>query len=551
MGGLSSLIVMMENALYPFKVINVYLGRFFKRFLGSKSRSLSLAARIAIAFFFCFAIFITIAVVLRRYSDDAKYQLKPLIQEGIVTDILYYLIALGIAILVYWGVRLATRDKPSLYPEIDRCWSSFDRWREKQALDWFDFNRFLVLGTNLPVSKAMHADMKDKKVDSLPGGTNEWMHWFGTTENLYLHLKKITHVNERLDRIKSRSAGGPSFIDGGTLQVSVGVPGWSEDVNIGGGDGHTAEVSYGESVGTQFGNSLDPNDSIDVLDSGSFTKAGGASKDDADELDEVYSEDDDTRAERVEYLVKMMRSKTSGEVPFHGVVAAIPFDKFIQRENYKSVSAAIRKDLLELRKHADVAFPVAFVFTSMERDQGFPKLQNLLGSQRSASGRFGAGCRVEDVPTLEKENLELQISRACDSFEDWVINRWAKSSQLARAAQNKELYKLVIRIRQQFRRRLEHLLDDSLVWNPSECPNGEANDLPLAGCYFVSTGENAAERGFLAGVFSKCEEFSETSSWSVGALSKNQIYSVLSSLLFLFSILIIVGIGICLWNVGS
>ncbi len=32
--------------------------------------------------------------------------------------------------------------------------------------------------------------MKDKKVDSLPGGSNEWMHWFGTTENLYLHLKK-------------------------------------------------------------------------------------------------------------------------------------------------------------------------------------------------------------------------------------------------------------------------------------------------------------------------------------------------------------------------
>ena len=67
MRGLSSIIVMFENALYPFKVLNVYLGRFFGRFLGSKSRSLSMAARIALAFFFCLATFILIAILLRRF----------------------------------------------------------------------------------------------------------------------------------------------------------------------------------------------------------------------------------------------------------------------------------------------------------------------------------------------------------------------------------------------------------------------------------------------------------------------------------------------------
>jgi hypothetical protein len=547
MGGLSSLIVLFENALYPFKVLNVYIGRFFGRFMGGKSRSLSLAARVSLAFFFCIAIFILIAVLLRRFSTAGKYPKVTFTGYEIVDDILYFVIAAGIALLVYFGVRMATRDKPSLYPEIDRCWQSFEGWREKQALDWFDFNRYLVLGTSLPVSKAMHAEMKDKKVDALPGGANEWMHWFGTTENLYLHLKKISHTNERLERIKSRSAGSTSFAGGGTLQVSVGVPGWSEDVSIGGG-ANTSEVDYGDSV-ENFGASLDPNDSIDVHDSGSFAKASSSSTDDeADEIEESYGEDDDTRSERIEYLSKLMLSNTSGEVPFHGVVVTLPFDKFIQRENYKAISAAIKKDLLELRESANVAFPVAFVFTSMEKDQGFPKLQNLLGSKRAATGRFGAGCQVEDIPTIDKKNLDLQITRACDSFEDWVINRWSKSSQLARAAQNKELYKLVIRIRQQFQQRLEYLLENSIIWSPSESPNGESADLALAGCYFASTGEHPAERGFLSGVFSKCEEFSETSSWSEKAMSKDRTFSVLSSLLFLLSLVMIVSVGIYMFR---
>ena len=120
MGGLSSLIVLFENALYPFKVLNVYLGRFFGRFLGGKSRSLSLAARVALAFFFCLVVFLTVAIVLRRTAGDERYLINGPTSIDILNDILFYVFAIGISILVYFGVRLATRDKPSLYPEIDR-----------------------------------------------------------------------------------------------------------------------------------------------------------------------------------------------------------------------------------------------------------------------------------------------------------------------------------------------------------------------------------------------------------------------------------------------
>jgi hypothetical protein len=148
------------------------------------------------------------------------------------------------------------------------------------------------------------------------------------------------------------------------------------------------------------------------------------------------------------------------------------------------------------------------------------------------------------VPAVDKNNLEIQAQKACQSFEDWVVNRWAKPSQLARAAQNKELYKMVVRIRQQFKPRLQHLLEEALVWNPSESPNGNATDVSLAGCYFVSTGQHATDRGFLNGVFLKCQEFAETSSWADTILSRDRVFSVISTLLFLGSILALIAVGI-------
>jgi type VI protein secretion system component VasK len=311
----------------------------------------------------------------------------------------------------------------------------------------------------------------------------------------------------------------------------------------------TAEVGeYGNSIG-DFGGSLDAASSLDAYDTVEMSKselkevkAGHESEEDQD-----FDEDDDSPTERLQYLAKMMQAKTAGEVPFHGVVIAVPFDKFLARENFKTIAAAIKRDLVELREAGEIMFPVSIVFTSMEKDQGFPKLQNLLGSQRATAGRFGAGCRVEDVPVLEKTNLKIQVQKACQSFEDWVINRWAKPSQLARAAQNKELFKLVVRIRQQFKPKLEYLLEEALEWNPSESPDGEGTDLLLAGCYFVSTGQHANDRGFLNGVFLKCQEFAETSSWADSILGRDRVYSVISTLLFLCSILILIGLGIYLY----
>ena len=559
MRGLSSLIVGFENALYPFRVLNAYAGRVFKRVGGQKAAGLSTAATAAILFFTCFAIFITI-IWLMSWGLETPYAAPW--HKGVLWSIggddtwgyvvrwlLAYLAALAIAIFLYWGIRLTTLEKPSLYPEIDQCWAPLEKWREKQNLQWHEFQRFLVLGTELDVAKAMHAEMKNRKLGPTPSGANEWMHWFGTEEAVYVHLKEICHTSQRIKSLKPAGVGGKSVNSGETLQTSVGVPDWSASIGM---HDATAEIdgSFDASFG-DMGSSLDAANSLDPYGSGEImadsledTSQVPAAK--SEPLDELGDEGD-TPLERVQYLTQLMQSKCEGELPFHGVLVVIPFDRFIgDRDHHKAITAAVKKDLLELRNSSDVMFPVSFVFCSMEKDQGFPKLQNLLGSQRSKTGRFGAGCRAEDVPVINQENLAVQVFRACQSFEDWVINRWGKSSQLARAAQNKELFKMVVRVRQDFRPRLEYLFKNALIWTPSESPDGEATDLTLAGCYFVSTGEHASDRGFLNGLFLKSREFAQTSGWGEQMVTRDRFYRAVATILFTLALLTIFGFCIYL-----
>lgn len=543
---MNTIIRLIENALHPFRVLGAYFGRFFR--FGGKKFKLTLAGKLSIAFFICFAIFITVICIIRIFDPDA-YFFKSITQhlfnkEFLWVDIpLYFLSALLISIGLYWGIRVAIRERPSLYPEIDQCWEPIEKWRQKQNLDWNEFNRYLVLGPTLDISKAMHAEMKDRKIGALPAGVNEWMHWFGTHESLYLHLKKVCNIGSRLDKVgtgKKRSSVDPA----NTLQASVGVPDWSASVGV---DDVTAEVD--ESIGG-YGGSLDPNDSIDTYGSGEFNSSDIEQPSDAAEAkndDEEIGDDGDTPMDRVRYLCKMIQAKTEGQMPFNGIVVVIPFDKFMAGENYKTISDAVKKDLLEIRRQTDIAFPVSFVFCSMENDQGFPKLQNLLGAQRSSTGRFGAGCRITDVPVIDQKNLEIQVERACLSFEDWVVNRWGKSNQLSRAAQNKELFKMLVRVRQKLQPNLMHLMRHSLLWTESESPCQDASDLTLAGCYFVSTGEHASERGFLNGVFLKCDEFAETASWGDRVLNRDRLFSVMGTLMFLSAFLVIIGVGVFIY----
>ena len=520
-----------ENMLYPVRWARSWLGRLFK--FGGKGFSLTLAGKVATTVFFMF-FFLWLYFLWANWSDELRG--SPTQWLGwkepwfLLDQIIFFLLVVTLSICVYWGVRLAILEKVSLYPEIDRCWDAVSKWKNDRNFEWNEFNRYYVLGTNYNTANNMHADESDdEKNDGLfPVGTEEWIHAFGAKREMYVHLNKVCNLSCYLDNVKP--TGNPTGNDQTYHGTLVADEPYGESLDI--KNDSSPPEGYGATEvadGPAAFKTIDPDDSSgwnpDQADESSApvpTNHGSES--------EKYYDDDDTPDDRLQYFCEYVRSNSDSELPFNGVLVSIPFDAFGE-DNYREVTNQIRKDLIALRKNAGVNFPVTFLFTSMENDSGFPKLQHLLGLER-AKGRFGAGCKVQNTPSLSPENFDLQVARSCTTFEKWVFDRWSRNSQLSNARQNKSLYKMLIRVRQGFKHRLEHLLNHSLLWKDSELPEGETNEIVLAGCYFASTGNNPGSRAFLPGLYAKCNEFAQLCGWGNASLYRDRVFSVLASTLF-------------------
>ena len=525
-----------ENMLYPVRWAKSWLGRLFK--FGGKGPTLSFPGKIALTVFLLFLMLWGYYLFVHwggslQHSPSQWFGFGP----SLVFDFIFtFLLVVLLTVCTYWSVRLATLEQESLYPEIDQCWDAVNGWREERNFEWHDFTRFLVLGTDFATCKNMHVDQADNKDEPLmPVGSEEWIHSFGSKREMYIHLNETCNSSRRISQLRQHK--NPHTVEESfaTLEADGGFGDSLEADNLGGIYGATEEVgNYGG--GDDYGGTISPDDVSDVDHDIGHSRVPGGFEEDTTEQNEAYG-DEDYPEDRLQYFCELIRKRVGTEMPFSALMVAIPFDVFDQ-DNYQSIADAIRKDLVMIRHKVQINFPVVFAFTSMETDNGFPKLQNLLGKQRAKS-RFGAGCKPQSPPALNPENFDLQVERACGTFETWVFDRWSKNSQLSRAIQNKDLYKMVIRIRQGFKFRLKYLLENSLIWKESELPEGEENDLVLAGCYFVSTGRDPGSRGFLPGLFNKCSEFFQLSGWSESALLRDRIYSTISSILFLGSALVV------------
>ena len=537
---------MIENMLFPVRWARSWLGRLFK--FGGKGLSFSLAGKVATTTFVLFLLIWVYFLIVNWSNTDGLWwsPSQSMFAESPIwwfDQVFWLIVVMILAVFVYWTVRLAAFEKVSLYPEIDRCWDAVVEWKNKRNFEWSEFNRYLVLGTNYSVAKNMHSDGSDSRKDEglFPVGTEEWLHSHGSKREMYVHLNKVCNLSCYLENKTTPSVGADEQMYHGTI---VADQPYGESLDVSQEDAGSPEGYGATEVADEAGdfNTIDPNDESsgwnpDAADQGDLPAS--APQDD----ETSYFDDDDTPDDRLVYFCEYVRDNSDTELPFNGVLVSIPFDSFTE-DTYREITNQVRKDLIGIRKSAGLNFPVTILFTSMENDSGFPKLQHLLGMER-AKGRFGAGCKVQNTPALTQENFDFQVARSCSTFEKWVFDRWARNSQLARAPQNKALYKMVIRIRQGFKHRLEHLLNHSLLWKDSELPEGEANEMVLTGCYFASTGGSPASRAFLPGLYAKCNEFAKLAGWGNSLLYRDRVFSILASALFLSWVILV--LVVILW----
>ena len=538
---MNAIILLIQKLLYPFSVLRVWLAKIPG--LGGFNLKLTLAGKVAWAFGFCLTIALLISYL--RYLFVESFIPNWSITQGdsyrekyLTLDyFLYILLGIVASTLLYWGIRFATLELPSLYPEIDRCWDALDRWRQNEKLEWDEFERFALLGGSLETVKSIQSSRAEKGIGPIPSAEKEWMHWFGDSSRVFLHCKKICNLSSVLDSCWDESSSSVSRPNSGTIIASMGIGGETQTPEQ--FDSHqgfeTQEPAFDSDVGRQ---TLDPYDSgIDISEMDVDIKRNHDPDLDVESQLGTFDDDDDQPIDRINYLSGLALKRVEGNIPFNGVLVVIPFNKFLNSKNYKSITDALKTDLEALREGLDLVLPVMIMFSSMENDFGFPKLMGLLGEERARTGRFGAGgAKLSEIPLMTTNTAKQAVDRTVKSFESWVFNRWGKANQLSSAPQNIELYKMLIRIRGKFHPHFEHLLEEVFVKSTRK---DEHANLLFGGCYFSATGKKRLEQGFVAGTLAKCDELSELSGWGRKSLEKNRLYGTAANLMFVGALAIV------------
>jgi len=514
-------------------------GRFLR--FGGKAPKISFAAKIAFTLLF---LLLTFWIFMTVYGWISAQHALPFWKFFVIAPLLI----IASTVFCYYGVRMLTFERPSLYPEIDSCWEKLEEWVDSEKLAFDEIPFYMVLGTNdFEYCTAFHDDQKNMQIKGIPKGENEWLHWYGNEDGVYLHLKQCSTASDLVSKMVTQSAesskvGGADY--GKTLQApeTFGATMNPEEFN----DEDTWKSFSLHADDANFNQSITPDSvggTLDPTDEDSVKVDVGPSVPDAE--NQALSDD---LLDRLKYVCERFKKAAPTVVPVQGVLVAMPFDTFQNHHNYIQLSEATRNDLLEIQNELQLTLPVSVVFGGMERSHGFLKLQQLIGSKAAQSGRFGAGCRLGDVPKLSEANVELLAEKACFTFDSWIMNKYHDRSRLSKALENQDLYRLLHKIRANFKWRLTQYLnnilkDDYGQWN---------TELTLTGCYFCATGDSRNTRGFIPGVLQKLSEFGEICGWSPSASSRESLRSIGSNLLMAASFVVLIATAVVVyWQVAG
>lgn len=545
---MNAIILLIQKALYPFKIIQGWLAKIPG--LGGFSLKLTLAGKIAWTFGFCLTVALLFHCLWFAWFTKKEPSHSITSTEKLYFDYpIYILLGLVASALLYWGIRYATLELPSLYPEIDRCWDALDRWRTNEKLEWDEFERYLLLGGNFDVVKAIHACRTTKGFGPLPSAEKEWMHWLGDNSRVFLHCKDTCELSRVLKYCPDlgRNSKRRTYISDTILPDSMSPGNDSQMPELDSGmPMDTLEPSRGFQIG---GETLDPFDSgvhepyedpPSIHVENSNVNAQSSTLSTATDGDE-----DDRPCDRLRYLAELARSRACGSLPFEGILVVIPFNSFLEDKYFKSITDGLKSDLNVIHQSIDTTLPVMIMFSSMENDLGFPKLMTLISDNKVKEGRFGAGgAKPFEIPSMTSETVRQAVERTIKSFESWVYNRWGKASQLSAATQNVDLYKMLIRVRGKFKPHFQHLVHEVFGQSSLE---GDKTPFMFGGSYFAATGKQEIEQGFVAGTLAKCDELSELSGWGKKSLEKDRLYSVLATLFFVLGLGLILATLAYLW----
>ena len=503
----------LQSLLSPITRTAKFLGRLIP--FGKGLGKLSVAARVAWLLFFFVLMFLIAALCLQLIGIGGDFW--KFWGRGWNSAIVFAAV-FGIPLFAYIGIRLLTLDVPTLYPEIDESWEKGTAWIGNRTLQISEVPIFLVLGTpHFSMFRNFHASAERTGADEIPSGDPDWLHWFGDSNALFLHLTQCCESSQAYRScLKTVQRSGGMVDHSRTLEAPDAI-GMFDSISMADGGNVAANP---ESFAAW---SLTPED----MAASSFEQHAPVTAATSN-ISEQPSGDDDW-GERLKYVCDLFRRASKSEVSPNGLIILLPFNGFLDDRQFTDLCESVFRDILSVQENLQTSLPVTIVFTGMENEKGFARLHGIIGEAKARGGRFGAGCEVGEIPELSDGNLQAITARVGERFESWLLSTFQSAKQLHKSHENKELFRLWAKVRQEFTPRLEQFLKRTFV-------NDRLADDPafyVTGCYFSLTGQAPRENGFVIGAIDKAKSFSRLANWSERRISGDNLRSMFASLLFL------------------
>lgn len=457
---------------------------------------------------------------------------------GIVVFLCY---VLGKAVVYVLGL-LKIEDRPE-FEDIERCWRAGMEALERERMDFQWIPVFLVNGLTAQQEKSMFqaADLTWRVIAPPLEDTSAVLRFYGNDEQIFVSCTGVGAVNQQISRplesgpaptTSMAASGGASANPAGTLMS----PG------LGGGPGGAPLPTPGNTpLGTQVapagaapgparsaggGTMLAPPGGQPPAPAPAAASGGGGvlgtirsmgsmvaqrtmmpgamarvaaglggggannTSQGSSGINPIDPEEIEYHSRRLEYLCDLINQERHPYCPINGMIQSAPLAWTEHDRAVNDLSPIVVHDLRRVHDCLGLQFPIAFLFTGLDKVAGLPGFIRMCGELDPRFRASRAGSRFPAGAEINETNCNWVVDRGLGWFRGWVYAAFARNLN---QDDNKRLYHLLCNL-QQRRDRLSTQLRLSLS-GVRTSPN-----LRLSGCYFAATGEATNYQGFIKGL---------------------------------------------------
>ncbi|MFO0921540.1 MAG: type VI secretion protein IcmF/TssM N-terminal domain-containing protein [Pirellulales bacterium] len=441
---------------------------------------------------------------------------------------------LGIATCVacYWLVRTWNHDLPARDLELEQAWQSGIDALQLRGQRLSDLPLFLVLGCT--DSEQQHRWMRQSGCsfteEPLPRGKESSLRWYLAEDRAFLMLSQVgcsgvaqsrSHLRTN-DSLLHSDSSNPNHIHAGwnASSNSIDFPDERESRNGASpihatGNSPTGATPSANATATEVQVQANPiaNPSQEVatrtleqleyaeglmthLDSAPSVTMRSATRrpkmvTPLNSIEQVHLQN------QLEDVCRRLRAARGTVAPINGILVRVDAQQLLVDPECASIlGQATRNDLEQLQYELGIQVPTAVVVDGMHHVSGFDELVRRMGPTRSAQTDLGASFALDQLPTTEA--IQQNVQTAMKTLSSWVYSMLRSPSGRSQSG-NHRLFHLMVQCRGPLFRSLRIYLAECLRSDHPTTPSKEP--FLFSGIFLSGTGSHPLQQGFVASAF--------------------------------------------------